>query len=167
MKRNPARRPLDFQDLNEVIADVQHLHNSEYDRVANWSLAQVCDHLAIFFRGSLDGFSQKLPWLIRVLFGPLIFRSIIRRRRMGENIKVPRGFLPGDPREDAPAVEQFVGLVQRYQAHADEYQPSPLFGQLTRNEWTQLHLIHCSHHLSFLLPRKSGESTADAEVSGR
>jgi hypothetical protein len=157
MKRNPARRPLDFHDLDEVIADVEHLHQSGYDRVANWTLAQVSDHLAIFFRGSLDGFSQKLPWLIRVLFGRPMFRSIIRRRRMGENIMVPRSFLPGDPREDAPAVEQLIGLVQQFQDHAGDYRPSPLFGQLTRDEWTQLHLIHCSHHLSFLLPHESRE----------
>ncbi len=155
MARNAQRRSLQFSEMREVIADIQLLHDAGYDRAGNWSLSQVCDHLAVFFRGSLDGFTQKLPWIIRVLFGRMIFRSIIRKG-MGEGIKVPKGFLPGDARDDARAATELIELIERFRDHSGEYQPSPLFGQLTREEWTQLHLIHCAHHLSFLVPRNGG-----------
>ena len=159
MKRHPQRRPLDFQDLEQVLLDVRHLSADGYDRLGTWTLGQVCDHLAIFFRGSLEGFTQKVPWLIRVLLGRMLFRHIIRRRGMGEGIKVPRSFLPGDAGDDAASAEQLVELIERFRTHAGEYEPSPLFGRLSRDEWTQLHLIHCSHHLSFLIPQnKDGPS---------
>jgi hypothetical protein len=155
MTQSIRRRPLEFHDMHEVVADVQRLQDEGYDRAGNWTLSQVCDHLAIFFRGSLDGFSQKVPWLIRVLLGRMIFRWIMRRG-MGEGVKVPKGFLPGDPRSDSAAAEDLIQLVERFRNQVGEYQPSPLFGRLSRDEWTRLHLIHCAHHLSFLVPHDTG-----------
>ena len=42
-----------------------------YQRCGNWTLGQICHHLAIFMRGSLDGFSWKIPWIFRVTIGRL------------------------------------------------------------------------------------------------
>jgi hypothetical protein len=30
--------------------------------------------------------------------------------------------------------------------------PSPFLGELTRDQWDQLHCRHCELHLSFLIP---------------
>jgi len=46
-----------------------------------------------------------------------------------------------------------VASIRRFAEHPGEMQPSPLFGKMTRDQWTDLHLIHASHHLSFLLPK--------------
>ena len=146
------RRELEFQDLGEVIGELHGLRDNGYDRAGAWTLGQVSDHLAVFFRGSLDGFTQKVPWIIRALFGRMIFRSIIRRRGMRAGIKVPKSFLPQDVRDDHVAVDELTQLIDRFRNHEGEYEPSPLFGHLTRHEWTQLHLVHCAHHISFLVP---------------
>ena len=148
------RRELEFQDLGEVIRELHRLRDNGYDRAGTWTLGQVSDHLAIFFRGSLDGFTQKVPWIIRALFGWMMFRYIIRRRAMPTGIKVPRSFLPQDVRDDRVAVDELTQLIDRFCEREGEYEPSPLFGNLTRDEWTQLHLIHCAHHISFLVPKE-------------
>jgi len=157
-----TRRPLDFQDLGQVIGDVQDLRRRGYTRAGNWTLAQVADHLAIFFRGSLEGFSRRMPWIVRALVGKPILGLILRKRRMRAGVQVPQVFLPGDPRDDEVAVEQLVGLIERFRNHTGPLQPSPLFCHLTRQQWTDLHLIHAAHHLSFLLPADKASAEARA-----
>lgn len=165
-KDQPAlqRRPLDFRRLDEVIADVRRLHGVGYVRLGNWSLSQICDHLAIFYRGSLEGFGKPLPWVVRVLVGKPMLASTLRRRAFRTGLKVPRRFLPGDPREDGPSVAELVALVERFRDRPGEYEPSPIFGRLSREQWTDLHLIHSSHHLSFLVP--GGEGVPPEHGSG-
>ncbi len=147
------RRTLDFRTLDELEDDLRRLRDAEYDRAGRWSLARVCDHLAIFFRGSLDGFDTMLPWIVRVTVGAWMWRSILKRRGFREGIQAPKVFLPGEPRDDRAAADELLELVQRFRGYQGESRPSPLFGQLTREQWTELHLIHSAHHLSFLVPR--------------
>jgi hypothetical protein len=151
------RRTLEFRSPDEVIADLRRLEQEGYLRLGNWTLGQVCDHLAIFFRGSLEGFGKPFPWPVRVLLGKPMLASIMRKRGFRTGLKVPRRFLPGEPGDDAEAVARLVGLVERFRDHPGEYEPSPIFGRLSRGQWTDLHLIHSAHHLGFLVPR--GDAT--------
>jgi len=146
----PTRRDIQFSDFDQVAADVSDLQAKGYQRCGNWTLGQICDHLAIFMRGSLDGFSWKIPWIFRVTIGSFFLRRILRQRKMATGVKVPKVFLPGEPTEDIASVESFLQLVRRYQNHTGAMVPSPLSGKLSRQEWDQLHLIHAAHHLSFL-----------------
>jgi len=151
-----ARQQLEFADLDRLAAELTRLRDTGYTPQGNWTLGQICDHLAIFFRGSLDGFSQRVPWLIRVTLGKLILRSIFKNRGMREGVKVPKSFLPGEPGDDAESVATLLELIDRFRAHPGDYHPSPLFGHLSREQWTALHLIHAAHHLSFLTPGEAG-----------
>ena len=76
------RRQLQFNDLDAVIADLDHLNQAGYDLQGNWDLAQICDHLAYFIRGSLEGYApeDKPPWLIRFLFAKPMLKKIMRRQ---------------------------------------------------------------------------------------
>ncbi len=151
------RRTLDFRSFDEVWADVQALHQSGYQRAGNWSLGQICDHLAIFIRGSLDGFDRMMPWLLRATVGRYFLKKILRERRMKAGLRVPQKSLPGNVVEDAPAVKSFGELLDRYRTYSGPMHPSPIFGDLTRETWTDLHLVHASHHLSFLQPNQRSE----------
>ncbi len=146
----PTRRNIQFSDFDHVAADVSELQAHGYQRCGNWTLSQICDHLAIFMRGSLDGFASKMPWVFRVTIGRFFLRRILRQRKMTTGVRVPKVFLPGEPADDAASVESFLQLVRRYQNHTGPMAPSPIFSELSREEWDQLHLIHAAHHLSFL-----------------
>ena len=116
-------------------------------------LAQVCDHLTYFMQGSLDGFTFRVPWLLKVLFGRFMLRRILKQRRMKAGIPTPQKPPPPAGGDEAAAVAQFRQVVERFQAHQGELRPSPFFGHLTPQQWRDLHLIHCAHHLGFLAPK--------------
>jgi hypothetical protein len=151
---NLQPRRLDFRNFDEALAEVERLHRDGYRQAGRWDLAQICDHLAYFIQGSLEGFTFRAPWLIRKLLGPFLLRRILKTRRMGEGWQTPQKPLPQPGGEETAAVERFRQLVERFRAHRGELQPSPLFGPLTSDEWRELHLIHCAHHLRFLVPKE-------------
>jgi hypothetical protein len=147
-----SRRHLEFNDFGAVVADAERLHHRGYERAGQWDLAQVCDHLAYFIDASVDGAKFRVPWLIKVLFGRAAFRRILSTRSMKEGAFTPQKPLPASGGDEAASLERLKTSIRRFESNAGELQASPFFGHLTREEWRQLHLIHCGHHLGFLLP---------------
>jgi hypothetical protein len=90
---NPARRTLTFASLDRVMPDVDHLLEG-HSTVGNWSLAQVCNHLTGMIIGSVEGYSDAAPWVLRKTIGPLILKRIIKNGTFAEGVKVPESFLP-------------------------------------------------------------------------
>ena len=43
-----GQRQLTFKDVSEVLAEVDRLHRGGYEKLGQWDLAQVCDHLRYF-----------------------------------------------------------------------------------------------------------------------
>jgi hypothetical protein len=144
------QRQLDFKDFAEVVAEVDRLHTNGYRKLGQWDLAQVCNHTAYFIQGSLDGFTFRVPWLLKVLFGRLLLRRILKRRRMSAGGPTPQKPLPEPGGDEALAVANFKQVVEKFQAHTGDLHASPFFGYLTPQQWWDLHLIHCAHHLGFL-----------------
>ena len=68
--------------------------------------------------------------------------------------------VPNSPEQEAEQMQQrfqqmFVVLIQqRSAAAADRVFPS-VFGRLSPAQWREVHLWHCEHHLSFLLPKQA------------
>ena len=147
------KRPLEFRDIAEVVADLDRPQANGYQKAGNWDLAQTCDHLAYFIEGSLDGHPYRVPWLFKVLFGRLVLRRILKGRRMREGIQTPQKPVPLPGGDEAAAVARLKEVIGRLQAHQEELHASPFFGYMTPQQWRELHLIHCAHHLGFLTPR--------------
>src|SRR5436853_2421711 len=87
------RRPLVFSQLAEVMPDVERLL-AGHVMVGRWTLGQVCNHLEMAVRLSMDGMPVKSPWPVRRLFGPLARRLMFRRGRIPEGVRVPALYLP-------------------------------------------------------------------------
>jgi len=152
-KTVPGRRELTFSSLGEVVADAETLVASPSTKMlGNWPLSQLLTHLATAINGSIDGYSAKAPWLIR-LVGPLIKRRFFRNK-MSPGFKLPKdvevGFFPvtASPQEALEELRAVVGRTQDERMTARH----PVFGRLTHDEWTQLHLRHAELHLSFAVP---------------
>ena len=146
-------RNLELNDYSAVRAELDRLHRGGYDKVGNWDLAQVCDHLSFFVDQSLDGATFRVPWLIKVLFGRLVLRRILKTRRMRAGITTPQDPLPAPGGDEAAAIARLKAALARLEAYPGELHPSPFFGYLTPQEWRELHLIHCNHHLAYLIPK--------------
>jgi len=152
------RRKLTFASLDEVAADAENLLAKGYERAGNWDLAQVCSHLAEWLRFPVEGF-PKMPiflrplfWLFRVTVGPAK-----RLKYIAEGMPSGKPTMPQTVAQaggDAiAAVAKLKEAMARFQAYTGTIHPSPLFGAMNKNEALQLQLVHCAHHLSFLIPK--------------
>jgi hypothetical protein len=144
-----ARRKLDFQNFDEVMADLDKL-SAGYRQNKNWSLGKVCSHLSIFFEGCMHGFTGPKPGFFMRLIAPLMVWWMIRTRSMPENVKVPDELLPKNEAEDAAEVERLKRVIREFEGFTGKLHESPFAGDLSKETWRAIHFIHCAHHLSFL-----------------
>lgn len=151
-KSVPGRRALRFQSLDDVAADAEQLVFSPGTMMlGNWSLGHLLMHLAKAINSSIDGISVRAPWYVR-LAAPLIKRRILATG-MRPGFKLPKKVEP----DFFPAAESSQEALAVLLAAIDRTKTErmtarhPIFGQLTHDEWTQLHLRHAELHLSFAL----------------
>ena len=147
-----GRRQLKFSTLDEILADVERLNQSKLRTLGNWSAGQILAHLATTMDWCLDGAPVTAPWYIR-LFGWFVKNPFLRN-------PMPAGFaLPeATAKYLVPAETSWEeGLrilrtsIQRLKTESQRHR-SPFLGELTREQWDQLHCRHAELHLSFLIP---------------
>jgi len=159
MSKSPARRILDFQSLDEAVADARCLHESGYTHVGNWNLAESLEHCSLWLRFPVEGYPAMpfpmnlMAWLARVTIGGRMRRKVLAARSFAAgSLTLPSTVKTVDRREDAAAVERLVAAVEKFKNFRGTPQASPLFGNLTYGEHHELQVIHLQHHLSFLWP---------------
>ena len=88
-----GRRTLEFDTLDDVLADAEILTAKHATTVGNWTLGQIFQHLANTMNLSIDGSDFRAPWYFR-LIGPLILRSILKKGMSpGYQLSAPAGAL--------------------------------------------------------------------------
>lgn len=146
------QRDLDFQTVGDARRELAKLQRG-YTSRGNWDLAQTCDHLTWFIEGSLDGHQFKVPWLLKFLFGRMVLKRILSRRKMKSGAFTPQKVLPAPGREAGPSVARLQQALERLEKHDGEFHESPFFGPMTPDQCRELHLIHCAHHFGYLEPQ--------------
>lgn len=149
-----GRRRVRFSNYDEMLADVRALAQGPTRQLGNWSLGQVCTHLAKGMDTAIDGPSFSPPWFVRLL-GPLMKKRMLTRG-MAPGFQLPKyaaALLP--PETSAAAgvakLEKSVERVQREPARKSHI----VFGKLSRDEWDAFLLRHAELHLSFLVPQSA------------
>ncbi len=147
-----SRRSLKFNDYSEIIQEIENLQKNGYKKGGNWNLGQICRHISYYHKGSLDGFSKMLPWIVRVTLGKLFLKKMLSQTETKEGIQTdPKSVFTPEP-DEKPAIDEAIALLKRLKTNIGQLHPSALFGDLTNEEWRTLHLGHAAHHLSFLHP---------------
>jgi len=158
------RRIIDLETIEGVIAEIDRLLKEDYTQAGQWSLAQICEHCAFLLEGALDGGMIKLmplpmrlvTFFVRPLFGGMLLSKFLKQRGFSQGLTIPKPLVPTAPSsEDQVQATRLKGLLVRFKAHQGMLHPSPIFGTLTRERWEQLQIVHCSHHLGFLIPSKA------------
>jgi len=159
MSGTPQRRPLVFNDLDEIVPDAENLLARGYEKAGNWDLAQVCGHVAEWLRFPVEGFPKApapiraMLWVMRKTIGRKKFLGYITERTFpAGKPTMPQSVPPpgGDPRE---AIEKMRRSVNGLKEYTGTIVPSPLFGAMTKDEAVRMQLVHAAHHLSFLIPK--------------
>ena len=159
MPAQPDRRQLNFQSLDDAVADARQLLATGYRATGNWNLAQTLEHCGDWLSFPLDGYpAAAFPvsaalWLMKHTVGKAACRRILRERRFKPGSPtLPVTVKRADEVQEAVAVERLAALVQRFHAAREPLHASPLFGALTKQQHEQLQIIHLQHHLSLLIP---------------
>jgi hypothetical protein len=145
-----GRRTLRFESFDEVMPDVERLLEG-HTTVGNWSLAQICRHLAAVLRRHVD-----LPASTR--FDPSERVSEDQRRRvfelgvLPEGIAGPPSVIPEETLGEREEAEGLQDAIAYYLASPGPAIPHRILGPLTKAEWDRFELIHLAHHLSFAVP---------------
>lgn len=154
-----GRRTLQLSDFDDVVADVDRLEKHGYTAVGKWNLAQCCGHLANWLTYPLDGYPQP-AWPIRVILwglkhtiAPGQLRKVLETGTMPAGGQTMPATVPAATADTAEMVQRLKTVIERHKVHPGPWHPSPLFGQLSAEDGRRLQLIHCAHHLSFLIPR--------------
>ena len=120
--------------------------------LGNWSPGQIYRHLAKAYNGSIDGFEGMFPWYIRAMAG--LFKKKLIAGVMPPGVKLPVEFAKNvipEPTSTEEGLAELRAAITRLE-HEPHRAKNPVFGDLTKEEWNQLHLNHAKLHLSFLVP---------------
>jgi hypothetical protein len=151
-------RDLDrFGTLDAAVGDAKQLLNDGYTSGGRWTLGQVTDHLATFTNASLDGFAGKsFPRAVQFLLRKLIVNDFVLSQPMPRGFPTLRSLRPPTV-DDAVGVQRFAAASDRFEQHRASGAPfadEPFLGQLPPDVWQTIHLMHATHHLSFLQPKQ-------------
>jgi hypothetical protein len=162
-----ARRPLSFASLDEVMPDVDRLLRG-HTTVGNWSLGQICSHLAQGLHFTMDGFPRetRLPWILRQTVGRFILWRIMRSGRFFDGIRMPVKYEPVPGTDARAEAESLHAALRRFAAHTGPLVNHPLQGPLSRDVWERFHCIHCAHHLRFALPAEQEDKKVPENPTG-
>jgi len=145
------RRLLTLAGLPDIVVEVRSLADGPHRTVGNWTLAQVCRHLADTINGSMDGLDLSRHRFKRFFLSKRLLRYTFRHG-------IPPGYTI-DPKLNPPSdvtleasLAALERAVARYQSYEGRLRPHPLFGDLSRGMWDRLHCFHGAHHLSFVIP---------------
>jgi len=158
--RQADRRDVQYASLDDLRADLDAIERAHaagtLRNTGNWSPGQVLEHLAIFMECALDGFPHgKIPWHLRTVAKLLFKNGAVSGKPPPPGFNIPDGaaFLrPGEDTSFEAGMTRLRTCLDRLAKGDTLDHPSPLFGKLTHEEWTQLQLGHASLHLSFLHP---------------
>ena len=153
-KQVEGRRTLRFTSLDDILADAEALAEVERRALGNWTLGQVCQHLAQPMDFCIDGFPFTLPLPIKIAGRLMKGRFLKKGFPTGAPLKGPTGVLiPQEvlPTEGLAELRRAINRLKREPQRV----PSPLIGRLSREQWDQFHMRHAELHLSFILPEQS------------
>jgi hypothetical protein len=146
-----GRRSLRFSSFDELLAEASRLSAMPTRQLGNWSLGQICEHLAKGMDMAVDGPPFTMPIYVR-LVGPFLKKRILTRR-MSSGFTLPKSasaLLPA-PIGTAEGLARLEESVRRLRQTTDR-KPHGIFGRLTVAEWDQLQFRHAEMHLSFIEP---------------
>ena len=153
---NVTLRNLQFDDLDQVIAEVQRLHDDGYTKLGNWSLGQCCNHLAQAMNMTVDQYSLRFPPPISTINRILFFKTMWAPQLLSKlSLPTLPGFGQTKPIDDTEGMNRLIDSAGRIRAARDaELKRHPLFGRLTKDQWNSFHVFHAQRHLGFLVPAK-------------
>ena len=147
-----SRRPLKFKTVEELNAELDRLQIGECKKLGNWTLPQACRHLALVIEGNLIPPPTDVPTPEEIAMKEKFFGMVMGPTGMPENLPIGNpALIPPDDCTDAET-DHLKTALKTLQAYPHKCIKVGRCGPVPVAELIPLHLAHCAHHLSFLVP---------------
>jgi hypothetical protein len=158
--QSPTRRPLRFATVDDMLADARTFAAApRVERLGNWTLGQALNHIAAWIEFPFTGYPAELIIPDEMRANASAVKGTMMNSTMPPGVRLP-GLAAGTlATEVVPTATGLARLERaaRHLQHGDPFEPTPfpdpVFGSITRHEWTQISLRHAELHLSFHVMR--------------
>ena len=148
----PMRRPLAFGSFDQTAADVAHLRSAGCVALGQWTLGQVCQHLAGVVEYSMNVPDHDVPTPDEAARREGFFGVILAPGGPPLNMPLPESARPpADAGDDQ--VDRLITALRAFDAWPHPQCGVGRCGPVPKDDVRRLHLAHAAHHLAFLLPR--------------
>lgn len=157
--KKAERRKLRFETLDAMLAEARRVADAEragrLRRTGNWTAGQVFGHLAGWATGCFDGFPPDVrppPWILKKIF--CLMKGQFLNKGLPVGIRI-RGVEGGTKFTEPLSLDEGLARLERAAARLKSEAirvPSPVFGDMSRDEWTKITLRHAELHMGFLHP---------------
>lgn len=161
-RKAAPRRALRLETLDDLSRDLDAIEAGHRAgtlvTTGNWTPGENLHHCARFWGYALDGFPAEMrpPWIVKKVVQALFKKKAVRGEPAPPGFTLPAKVQPLLGPREGISFEEGIGAmracVDRVAGGERFDTTSPLFGDLTHEEWLHLQLGHCSMHLSFLHP---------------
>ena len=155
MSEKPERRELRFQNLDEVLLEVERLASGEVRTTGSHTFGQILNHLALSHDVASGRAQAPAPPFLMRLMMPLMKRMVINSKPFKPGIQLPakgESFFWPDKEFDVPStVKYFQESVDYYKSNGP-LEKHPFFGKISKADCDELNCRHAGLHLSFVHP---------------
>ena len=144
----PKKRKVRFDNFVQVIHEAVALMKSGYTEAGEWTLGEVCDHLAQTIKVQ-NGMPSIFPTFMQT--GAAVMASTFARATRG--MQVPTLWPPNKNIADEEGQKRLKKAIKRFKK-ASKNTGFWILRNQTPKIVKKFHLRHCEHHFGFLSPTK-------------
>lgn len=147
------RRQPRYDSFHDLLIDAEHLAQGEVLTLGNWTLGQICLHLARTMQASIDGIPAQVPWWSR-LIAKLFHGRRLLAGPMPAGLRLPTEVAVWLSPERVATEEGLAALREAIDRLGFETERAahPLLGDMSLDQWDSFHLRHAELHMSFAVP---------------
>ena len=147
------RRELEFNNLDEVVADAERLASGEVRTTGNHTFGQILEHLARTHDMTTGKLVAPQPPFYMKIMVALMKPMLINDKPIKPGFKLPKKaeafFWPDQEFDVQQALTHLKESVENYKTQGP-LPKHPMFGKLSREQNDQMNCRHAALHLSFV-----------------
>jgi len=132
----------------EVILRLNNLNENSKPLWGKMTVGQMANHCQTPLNVILQkkNYGLKPNWLVKIFFK----KSMYNDKPWRKNMPTPKRFKVVEQKQLNTEKQTLINLLEDLHHLKDKtnWQPHPVFGEFTKNQWGQMQYKHLNHHLS-------------------
>lgn len=135
--------------IADALQTLDLLEQAQIKLSGRWNLYQVYTHLAQSVEYSMTGYPEQKSWLFQNTVGSLAFAVFSGKGSMNHGLDEAIPGAPPLPAEGDPrlALDRLRQALLAFDAYEEPLQPHFAYGELSKAEYEQAHVMHLNNHL--------------------